>query len=117
MSMERSGRMGNREDEALEARMTRALEAAPAVAIPEDFARRVAMKMPARALAGRRTIAAHNVGLRVAWAVAAMLLVAMFSLAALPLGLRAGHWLEFAMGTEFAALTAWLIMGALRRSS
>jgi hypothetical protein len=96
----------NERDE-LESGLTRALERAPMVAIPEGFALRVAALVPRRR-AALREIPASNVGTRVAVAVAAVLLAAICVLAhAVGAGGTMG-WLEIGLAIEFATLTAWL---------
>jgi hypothetical protein len=100
-----------------ESRLDRALEAAPAVKIPEDFALRVAAMAPARVVASGESAAARgSVGLRIAWVVAAMLLLAMFVLAPSAGSGGARRWMEFALEIDFVALTLWLGMRSLASS-
>jgi hypothetical protein len=100
-----------------ESRLDRALEAAPAVKIPEDFALRVAAMAPARVVAlGEAAAARRSVGLRIAWVVAAMLLLAMFVLAPSARSGGARRWMEFALEIDFVVLTLWLGMRSLAAS-
>ena len=93
----------------IERRLTRALERVPEVAIPEDFAQRVAARVPMRRLASLREmpVPATNVGWRVAGVAAVVLLVAMFVLARVG-GRGVEGWLEIGLAIEFAVLTAWM---------
>ena len=110
--------MTNYESDAdeMERRLERALEAVPVVRIPDDFAMRVAAQVPANVVAARRatpTGTSFEIGNRIAWVVAAVLLVAMFVLApAAAASAGTKRWLEFALDIEFAALAVWL---SLRR--
>jgi hypothetical protein len=102
--------------DAMENRLVRALEATPAVSIPEGFAARVAAKAPAGAMAVRRAVPmTTQVGVRMAWAVAAVLLVAMFVLAPSAAGMGTLRWVEYSVEMEFVALTVWLTLRPLLR--
>jgi hypothetical protein len=94
----------------MESRLTRALERTPEIAIPGDFALRIAAKMPARRIVDLREVAIppSNVGFRVAAVTAGLLLVAMFVLARVGGESGALGWVEIGLGMEFAGLTAWL---------
>ena len=110
MNIDRSGMTGARRGEELERRLIQALEARPSVRISEDFARRVASQAPA-GLTSRGLVPASSVGRRVAWAAAAVLLVAMLALApSVGVGFRTNQWVEIGLAIEFAGLTAWLTL-------
>jgi hypothetical protein len=101
----------------LEIRLTRALEQAPVVAIPEDFALRVAAAVPALRTAALREISVPtlSVGNLVAGVVAVLLVAAMFVVGWWG-GSRAMVWAEVGLGIEFAVLTAWLGLRPVLRS-
>ena len=102
--------------DAMENRLVRALEATPAVAIPEGFAARLAGKVPTGAMAARQAVpVTTQVGVRMAWAVAAALLVAMFVLAPWAVGIGTLRWVESSVEMEFVALTVWLSLRPLLR--
>jgi len=110
MKIDRNGMAGERRGEELERRLIQVLETRPSVRIPEDFALRVAGKAPA-GLASRGFVPASSVGRRVAWAAAAVLLLAMLALApSVGVGLRTNQWVEIGLAIEFAGLTAWLTL-------
>jgi hypothetical protein len=94
----------------IDGRLMRALERRPAVTVPEDFALRVAARLPASAAALGPTIHATYVGRRVAWAAAALLLLATIALAPSAMHSNAKRWLEFAFEVEFVALAAWMAL-------
>lgn len=98
-----------------ESRLERALEAAPAVKIPEGFALRMAAMAPSRVAATQAANARRSVGHQIAWVVAALLLLAMFVLAP-SAGVGARRWVEFALEIDFVALTLWLGMRSLAAS-
>ena len=114
MNIDRNGITGDRRDEEgeeLDRRLIHALETRPSVRISEDFAMRVASKVPARVAAQGLAPASRSVGRRVAWAAAAVLLVAMLALApSVGVGFRTNQWVEIGLAIEFAGLTAWLTL-------
>ena len=111
MNIELNGETRDRHSEELERRLIRALESRPSVAISEDFASRVAAKVPVRIAAHSLALASGSVGRRVAWVAMAVLLVGMLALApSAGSGFRVNQWLEVGLGFEFAALTAWLAL-------
>jgi hypothetical protein len=100
-----------REDETLrlEARITAALEQAPRVVAPEDFAARVAARVPVRS-----TLSAPALqGARFGWAAAVVSLVVLLA-AMLWLAPRATphavYWiaLEWLMCAQFCAVAIWV---------
>lgn len=104
-------------NDAMEERLERALDAVPVVTVPEGFALRVAGKVPAGVQARVRGVAvATRVGSRVAWGMVGLLLVAIFVLAPSSGGTGMRHWLEFSLELEFVALTVWLSVRPLLRS-
>jgi hypothetical protein len=92
----------------MESRVTRALEREPSIAIPEDFAMRVAALVPKRNAAVLREMPASYMGSRMAVVAAGLLLVAMFVLARMVGANATMGWLEVGLAIEFAGLTAWL---------
>jgi malonyl CoA-acyl carrier protein transacylase len=101
-----------RVNDSFDHKLTRALEAAPAVAVPEDFAKRAASRIPAAALAARTSVpAGYSVGMRFALVAAALLFVTIVVLApSASTGPAQHHWVEVGLEIEFAALTAWLAL-------
>jgi formate-dependent nitrite reductase membrane component NrfD len=74
----------------------------------------VAAMAPVRVAVLQQSAAARrSVGHRIAWAVAAMLLLAMFVLAPSAGSGGARRWVEFALEIDFVALTLWLGMRSL----
>lgn len=100
----------NQDRDWIDGKLVRALETAPAVTVPEDFARRVASSLPSlRPMPS----AGPRVADRVAWAVLAVLLVAIVALAPSASGRGTVRWLELGFGVEFATLLAWLCLRPL----
>ena len=99
-------------DPALEARITRALEAAPQIDIPAGFAARVAARAPRAAESDRMPwgipISTPRVGIWAVRVALAVLLVAMFVFAPQALSHRAlPLTIELLLTGEFVVLTAW----------
>ena len=105
MKMEREWR-----DEEFESRLIRALESGPVVPVSEDFALRVASRVPAGARMRLDGVSAtSSVGKQVAWLAAAVLLMAIFVLAPTAVGgPHTRQWIEVGLGLEFMALATWL---------
>ena len=105
----------NDQDRELDLRITRALEQAPKLHIPDDFAARVAASIPSDSLRVRaaRTYAripARRIGYTVAAACLILLAVAMLALAP-----RTPHntfyiALESTLAAQFCLLAAWIAM-------
>ena len=96
-------------DEAAERRLNRALEAAPTVSIPKEFAARVAGL--ATASAGSRRpwkVARSNFGGYAAWIASAVLLGVVMVMIGQGGSFAGKQWFELGVEVEFAALTAWL---------
>jgi hypothetical protein len=93
----------------MEAWLTLALDAKPEVAIPPDFAARVAAELPSRPQKRQAMRTPRHLGLAIAMAMATVLLVVCFSGPE-----RANSWvgLVFVMlvATEVAGLALWLGM-------
>jgi hypothetical protein len=112
MNTDRNGMTGDRRDEEreeLDRRLIHALETRPSVRISEDFALRVASKVPAESAAQGLAPPSRSVGRRVAWAAAAVLMVAILAIAP-SVGIRTNQWVEIGLAIEFAGLTAWLTL-------
>ena len=97
------------DNDGLDQRLVRALESAPLIAVPGDFALRVAAKLP-DANRADGPVLATSVGRRVAWTAAALLLVVILLLAPSSAQNLTRRWLELALELEFIALTAWLTL-------
>ncbi len=104
----------NSAEKELESRLDAALSAAPAVAVPEDFAARVMQALPPRKLPVRapmpRIPASPSVGYRVSLAALAVLAVVMV---AAGLAMGAAHpvvklAVESTFAGEFALLMVWV---------
>ncbi len=85
----------------LERRLIRALETSPKPVIPSNFAQRVAAAAPAHPLA--LPARPPRMGIRVAWASAALLLLAICAMPHTP-----ANWLQLTFEFEFIALLCWL---------
>ncbi len=91
-------------DSEVEARITQALEAAPTVHIPADFAARVAARVPDLAW----DVRTPRVGIWTVRVALALLAIAMFVFAPQALSYRAVPLtVELLLTAEFVALTAW----------
>ena len=102
-------------DEMFEARMTRALERVPEMAIPEDFAARVAGRLPKRrAVSSWPALRATRFG-QGAGVVCLLALLAAMLLLALRANLHSVFWtgLEWTLCAQFVVLAMWL--GVWRR--
>jgi hypothetical protein len=116
MKPEQLAALQQEEDRALDARIVRALEQAPQVRIPEDFAKRVASQIPAQTVRVRTArVQARRVGFTVAAACLIALAVAMLALAP-----RTPHStfyvaLEWTLAAQFCFIAAW-VGGFTRRS-
>ncbi len=96
-------------DEILDRRLTAALEAAPAVAISDDFALRVMQQLPARpALSQARFVTSPGIGRRVAFAAIFVLLAAMLAVGLRASGSIALTAVEWSFAAEFILLTVWM---------
>jgi hypothetical protein len=97
-----------KDDAAVEAMMTRALERQPAVVVPEDFAAKMRAALPMQ----RRVRERRSAGRIVAFVGAAVLMVALCVLApyARPSFENVAFDLELLMVAEMAAVAAWLAM-------
>jgi hypothetical protein len=98
-------------DAELDLALTRALEARPQLQIADDFALRVARKLPARRPAPRLSLTTvPRTGRRVSFAALGVLFLAMILLA--PLARGTGHQpfeiLEWILVTEFVLITVWM---------
>jgi hypothetical protein len=96
-------------ERSIDMRIVRALEQAPQVRIPEDFAARVASQIPAQTVRVRTArVQARRVGFTVAAACLIALAVAMLALAP-----RTPHStfylaLEWTLAAQFCGLAAWV---------
>lgn len=99
---------GRGAEEGLEAAIQRALEACPAVEVPESFAARVRASLPARTRPRRRRSRGQMAGILSA----AVLVMAMCWLAqrAQPSFANLAFDLELAMMAELSGVAAWLGM-------
>ncbi len=92
--------------DSMDARLTRALERKPAVAVPSEFAARVAAQVPARASVAVRV---PHYGLLAARIGVAVLLVALVAMAMRTTGHSVlGVALEWVLCAELAGLAGWL---------
>ncbi len=92
-------------------RITRALETAPDVLVPEDFALRVSARMPAEGKPVREFVpAASRVGSAVSFVALALLAVVMLALA--PWASSTGRGtliaLDWVLCAEFVGLAVWM---------
>jgi hypothetical protein len=100
------GKMTSRAD-ALDAQITMALEAAPRLSVPADFATRVAAKMPLRP---RATLTPTHYGAGAAFACLVALMVLMVGFAPM-LAQGSGHWvsIQTMFCLQFLVLAVWLV--------
>ena len=102
----------------LDRRLSEALEAAPHIAVADDFAARVMSRVPARRIWAQNVPAHASIGRRVALIAAAVLLLAMLGFAAPSPDANqlARAVAEWTVAAEFVVLTLWLSLrpGALR---
>lgn len=94
----------------LERRLTAALEAAPAITIPDDFAARVMSRLPTPIATPYGVAARTSIGRRVSMVAAAALFIAMFVFAIQRGGANESMRLqvEAIIAAEFIILTVWL---------
>ena len=94
-------------DECMDVWLTLALEAKPEVAVPADFAARVAGAVPAHQPRRQRARAPRHWGLATAMAVVTVLLIVCFTASA-----PANNWVGLVflsvVATEIAGLALWL---------
>jgi hypothetical protein len=92
----------------LEAILTAALERAPKISVPSDFAARVVARVSRERTFVLRPVTATRVGLRMAVGVAVGLLPVLLLLATRARTGVAVEWLEVGLAFEFAGLWTWL---------
>lgn len=114
------------QDQRFDQRLTAALEAAPAIPVPEGFAARILAQLPTQhpaKLALRRRLSlpefpalpSPTVGWRVSYAAALIVLTAMLLTASHPEGRThlGATILEWSLTVEFILLTLWLTLRTL----
>lgn len=85
----------------LDRRLIRALETSPLVAIPQNFAQRVAAAAPLHPPAFHAN--PRGIGISMAWVAAALMLLVIFATQH-----TAAHWLQLTFQGEFIGLIGWL---------
>jgi hypothetical protein len=96
-------------DEIFDRRLTAALEAAPTIAVPDDFVLRVMQQLPAlRAPSRMALVASPGIGRRVAFAAIFVLLAAMLAVGLRASGSIALTAVEWSFAAEFILLTVWM---------
>jgi hypothetical protein len=95
-------------DEIFDRRLTAALEAAPAVAIPGDFARRVMQRLPVQHAPSRIALVSPGIGRRVTFAAIFVLLAGMLAVGFRASGSIALIAVEWTLAAEFIVLIVWM---------
>ncbi|HKO11382.1 MAG TPA: hypothetical protein VJV22_05405 [Acidobacteriaceae bacterium] len=96
-------------ERALEMRIAQALEQGPQVRIPEDFAARVAARVPANAVRLRSVrVRARRIGVSVAAACLMVLAVAMLALAPHTAHNVVYVALEWTLAAQFCLIAVWI---------
>jgi hypothetical protein len=101
-------------DACMETWLTAALEAKPAVRIPDDFAARVSAGLPAHPAKRATTRRPQHLGLTTAVAFITVLLAVWFS-GATPMNSWVGLLFVMLVASEVAGLALWLGPGWMRR--